>query len=304
MRWRASREMCAIESDRLKVLERMGRAEDAIKVAMLADSMARTPEERGAASAALAGARQFQISQKKMKELEEAHTSSESSSQTYSPEHKENALSGSSPLAVLTDTMGVDFNPYLARVLHDVKQNWYNLIPESAQWKKGRVVLEFFILKDGSVAGLKVVGSSGDVAMDRPAFGSITGSNPFPPLPREFPGPYLGLRFSYYYNLNTDGTPISQKNLPFVGRECTAEDYLTTSISSDGGTSLSIWPSEPVKVTLNKQQRFLLTEGNTAVAIANWAITGDLCKIADCGTVSELGLYTAPATMPPSPRSC
>jgi hypothetical protein len=44
--------------------------------------------------------------------------------------------------------------------------------------------------------------------MDRPAFGSITGSNPFPPLPREFPGPYLGLRFSYYYNLNTDGSEI------------------------------------------------------------------------------------------------
>ncbi len=68
-----------------------------------------------------------------------------------------------------------------------VKQQWYALIPESAQWKKGRVVLEFFILKDGSVAGLKVVGSSGDAAMDRPAFGSITGSNPFPPLPRGIP---------------------------------------------------------------------------------------------------------------------
>ncbi len=56
--------------------------------------------------------------------------------------------------------------------------------PESAQWKKGKVVLEFFILKNGGVAGLKVVGSSGDAAMDRPAYGSITGSNPFPPLPR------------------------------------------------------------------------------------------------------------------------
>ena len=105
------------------------------------------------------------------------------------------------PLEVLTDTMGVDFNPYLARVLHDVKQNWYALIQESASWKKGRVVLEFYIMKDGSVAGLKVVGSSGDVAMDRPAYGSITGSNPLPPLPIEFTGPYLGLRFSYYYNL-------------------------------------------------------------------------------------------------------
>jgi len=112
------------------------------------------------------------------------------------------------PLEVLTDTMGVDFNPYLSRVLHDVKQHWYELIPESAGMKRGKVVLEFAILKDGSVAGLRVAGTSGDIALDRPAYGSITGSNPFPPLPREFNGPYLGLRFSYYYNLNTDGSEI------------------------------------------------------------------------------------------------
>ena len=30
--------------------------------------------------------------------------------------------------------------------------------------------------------------------------GSITRSNPFPPLPTEFRGPYLALRFRYYYN--------------------------------------------------------------------------------------------------------
>jgi TonB family protein len=111
-------------------------------------------------------------------------------------------------LEVLTDTMGVDFNPYLARVLHDVKQQWYALIPESVWSKKGRVVIQFFIMKDGSVRGLETVSSSRDAAMDRPAYGSITGSNPFPPLPKEFPGPYLGLRFSYYYNLNTDGSEI------------------------------------------------------------------------------------------------
>ena len=29
------------------------------------------------------------------------------------------------PLEVLTDTMGVDFGPYLQRVLHDVRMNWY-----------------------------------------------------------------------------------------------------------------------------------------------------------------------------------
>lgn len=108
-----------------------------------------------------------------------------------------------SELDVLSDTMGVDFNPYLQRVLHDVRQNWYNLIPEVARapiMKKGKVSIEFAILKDGRVAGLRYDLSSGDVALDRAAYGGITGSNPFPPLPSEFGGQYLALRFNFYYN--------------------------------------------------------------------------------------------------------
>jgi TonB family protein len=107
------------------------------------------------------------------------------------------------PLEVLTDTMGVDFGPYLQRVLHDVRLNWYNLIPESARaplMKKGKLTIEFAILKDGTVAGMKLVATSGDVALDRGAWGGITASNPFPPLPGEFGGQYLGLRFTFYYN--------------------------------------------------------------------------------------------------------
>jgi TonB family protein len=103
-------------------------------------------------------------------------------------------------LDILSDTMGVDFGPYLARIVHDVKQNWYNLIPESAEMKKGKLAIEFAITKDGHVAGMKLVASSGDVALDRPAWGSISSNNPFPPLPSEFGGQYLALRFTFYYN--------------------------------------------------------------------------------------------------------
>jgi TonB-like protein len=112
------------------------------------------------------------------------------------------------PLEVLTDTMGVDFGPYLNRVLYDVRERWYQLIPESASFKRGWVTIEFVIMKDGSVQGLKIIDSSGDVTLNRPAQGSITGSDPFQPLPREFPGPYLGLRFRFFYNINPDGSEI------------------------------------------------------------------------------------------------
>jgi TonB family protein len=104
------------------------------------------------------------------------------------------------PFEILSDTQGVDFAPYLQRILQVVRQNWYLLIPESAEMKKGKLAIEFAITKDGNVADMRLVASSGDVALDRPAWGSITNSNPFPPLPREFNGPYLSLRFRFYYN--------------------------------------------------------------------------------------------------------
>ncbi len=103
-------------------------------------------------------------------------------------------------LDILSDTKGVDFGPYLQRILQDVKENWYHLIPESAEMKKGKLAIEFAITRDGKVAEMRLVATSGDVALDRPAWGSITASNPFPPLPSEFTGPYLALRFRFYYN--------------------------------------------------------------------------------------------------------
>src|ERR1700751_1152697 len=103
-------------------------------------------------------------------------------------------------LDVLSDTQGVDFGPYLQRILQDVKENWYHLIPESAEMKKGKLAIEFAITRDGKVADMGLVATSGDVALDRPAWGSITASNPFPPLPGDFTGPYLALRFRFYYN--------------------------------------------------------------------------------------------------------
>jgi TonB family protein len=107
------------------------------------------------------------------------------------------------PLDVMSDTMGVDFGPYLSRVLHDVRENWYNLIPEAARaplMKKGKVSIEFAILRNGQVQGMALAAGSGDTALDRAAWGGITASSPFPPLPRDFGGQYLALRFHFYYN--------------------------------------------------------------------------------------------------------
>src|SRR5579859_1989570 len=57
-------------------------------------------------------------------------------------------------LDILSDTQGVDFGPYLQRILQNVRENWYHLIPESAEMKKGKLAIEFAITKDGKVADM------------------------------------------------------------------------------------------------------------------------------------------------------
>ncbi len=115
------------------------------------------------------------------------------------------------PIEVLSDTLGVDFRPYLQNtVLPAVRSNWYSLIPESAKQKKGKVAIEFALTKAGKVAGMKLVTSSGDVTLDRSAWGGIVASDPFPSLPVEFKGEYLALRFRFFYN--PDAADIAPEN--------------------------------------------------------------------------------------------
>jgi TonB family protein len=103
-------------------------------------------------------------------------------------------------LYILSNTQGVDFGPYLTKLLHDVRENWYRLIPQSVSTRTGQVAIEFSIKKDGTVASMKLVATSGDAKLDRAAWGGITSSIPFSALPSEFTGPYLALRLRFQYN--------------------------------------------------------------------------------------------------------
>lgn len=108
---------------------------------------------------------------------------------------------------ILTDTQGVDFNAYLQRVYITVRRNWFAVMPSSVELgDKGIVSLQFKIMKGGGVPDGEpvTVYGSGKEPLDRAAISSIRASNPFEPLPPEFKGPYIELRFTYYYNLQPD----------------------------------------------------------------------------------------------------
>ncbi|MGH9485664.1 MAG: TonB family protein, partial [Terriglobales bacterium] len=107
---------------------------------------------------------------------------------------------------ILTDTQGVDFSSYLRRIVEIVRRNWYAVMPETVYLgTKGRVVIIFNINANGTVPGLSPVSLSGTASLDHAAEASIHASNPFPPLPPAFHGPFIKLQFSFYYNLIPPG---------------------------------------------------------------------------------------------------
>jgi len=110
--------------------------------------------------------------------------------------------SASSGIQILSDTMNVDFDPYIKRLLNIIRASWYPLIPEECYPplnKEGTTLIRFAINPDGTltVNGMRLENSTHDEAIDRAAWGSITGVGVFPPLPAEFKGPRLELRIQF-----------------------------------------------------------------------------------------------------------
>lgn len=112
---------------------------------------------------------------------------------------------GTGGVQVLSDTQGVDFSAWLQRWHHETQRTWDPLIPDSVNPpinKSGMVAIRFKVLPNGRLmeGSLTLEGRSGDVALDRAAWGALTGSN-YPPLPHDFHGPYLELRAYFLYNM-------------------------------------------------------------------------------------------------------
>jgi TonB family protein len=208
----------------VEVLERMGHAEAAIQVATQAAAIAKTPEERTAASAALTGAQQFQASQQKIKELHEVQKSGgvdgtaagavagagpgESAGQIPAGGSLPGAnvfVKASAKIELLSDTQGVDFGPYVTKeVLPKLQVALSRLASTVAQpsvaKKKGKTVIEFAIQKDGSVVEMKLRESSNDATLDKVALDGLKAATPFQALPVQFKGKSVALRFNLSYS--------------------------------------------------------------------------------------------------------
>jgi TonB family protein len=106
-----------------------------------------------------------------------------------------------SSLELLSDPQGVDFKPYLVKILAAVRRNWWAVMPEAARLgRRGRVGIQFSIGRNGTVLKLVIAQASGTDALDRAAVVGVSASNPFPPLPSEFKGDQIRLQFNFAYN--------------------------------------------------------------------------------------------------------
>jgi len=96
------------------------------------------------------------------------------------------------------DSKGVDFGPWLTRFVAQVKRNW--LIPYAAMTMRGRVVLTFYVHRDGRITDLQVVKPSDIGAFNTAAFQALVQSNPTLRLPPEYPDDKVLFTVTFFYN--------------------------------------------------------------------------------------------------------
>jgi TonB family protein len=110
---------------------------------------------------------------------------------------------------ILSDTRGVDFTDYIKRLLRMVKGAWLPLIPEECYpplSKEGTTLIRFTIEPNGAVSAMHLDDSTHDRAIDKAAWGAITGVGQFAPLPKEYKGPNLELRIQFIISRNAVDT--------------------------------------------------------------------------------------------------
>ncbi|MFQ6032422.1 MAG: energy transducer TonB, partial [Candidatus Zixiibacteriota bacterium] len=85
---------------------------------------------------------------------------------------------------------------YLSLVFGKIRDVWENPVQSSSVLM---TTIYFRILRDGSITETKVEKSSGIELFDQSAMRAIISSVPFPPLPNEFTGDYLGIHLEFEY---------------------------------------------------------------------------------------------------------
>ena len=105
--------------------------------------------------------------------------------------------------AIQFDTKGVEFGPWIRRFVAQVKRNWF--VPYAAMSLRGRVVITFFVHRNGSLTDVTVIGPSSVDSFNLAARNALLASNPTEPLPPEYPDDKAFFTVTFFYNESPEG---------------------------------------------------------------------------------------------------
>jgi protein TonB len=95
---------------------------------------------------------------------------------------------------------GGRFPWYVAAVQRRVSSNWlWSTIEPTIRWAP-RVVVDFVILRDGTITNIQLTRSSGDASVDASAIRAVRASSPLDPLPSGYSGSYVSVEFWFDFH--------------------------------------------------------------------------------------------------------
>jgi protein TonB len=104
---------------------------------------------------------------------------------------------GAGGLSVGEANFGDRYGWYVAAVRNRISSNWLLSAVSSSITAAPRIVLNFDILRDGSVTNVQMVQSSGIPEVDRSALRAVLASNPLGPLPADYSGNKVSVEFYF-----------------------------------------------------------------------------------------------------------
>jgi len=122
------------------------------------------------------------------------NNSSQSPSKVFENEQK--AIQ--SPGSGIFGTGGFDMGNYIDILTNCIKGKWE--IPSNLRHSQGHTTIVFYIAKNGSFTGIRIVEYSGNKSLDLAALKAVVDSSPAPALPKGFPRDRVGAKFVLSYN--------------------------------------------------------------------------------------------------------
>jgi len=101
------------------------------------------------------------------------------------------------------DTKGVEFGPWIRRFISQVRRNWF--VPMAAMTMRGRVVITFYVHRNGALTDVTVVRPSEIESFNTAAVNALLASNPTVALPPEYPDDKAHFTVTFFYNESPPG---------------------------------------------------------------------------------------------------